>query len=103
MDMPVNLWAIAVVAFNFGFLLLLFRVLRVVLKLPRWFKSAQRFFDRRYIAAQPLESVPDRFDRLNQMIFNSNQKIKQLSQQVASIFQLIQIGLTVRSRSRHRR
>ena len=101
--MQISYWAIAVVIFNFGLLLLLMRVLKVVLKLPHWLKITQLFFGRRVAAAHSLSLLPSRFERLNQFLFNSNQQLLRRRQQFSGIFQLSRLGLKSRFWTRHRR
>lgn len=98
--MKVNLWAIAVVTFNVGLFVVLIQVLRVTLKLPRWMTTTHLFFKRRHAALRPLQKTPQQVDRLNQLIFNSNQKLQQRSKQAASILQFAQLGTWVTKRWR---
>ncbi|MEM8714886.1 MAG: hypothetical protein AAF268_17125 [Cyanobacteria bacterium P01_A01_bin.3] len=86
--MEVDVVAIAVVSFNVGVFLLLLQVLKIALKLPRWVRIGQRFFEKRLAASQSLQNVPQQFDRLNQFIFDSNQKFAQLSRRLSLTTQL---------------
>ena len=90
--MAVSMGAIAVVTFNVGVFILLLQVLKVCLKLPRWFRNGRRYFDGRYEASQSLQDVPEQFDRLNQLIFNSNRKLNRLSERISITTQLTQFG-----------
>ena len=98
--MVVDMAAIAVVVFNLGVFILLVQVLRVVFKLPRWLSKTQRFFTSRLAAVQPLQAVPQQLDRLNQLIFNSNHKLKLLSRRLSVTLQFTQLSGWM---SRHRR
>ncbi|MGK7911104.1 MAG: hypothetical protein AB4050_06415 [Synechococcus sp.] len=86
--MTVDIAAIAVVSFNVGVFVLLMQCLKVVMKLPRWVGLGRRFFDNRLEASQALEEVPQRFNRLNQSLFDSNQKLAQLSRRLSLTTQL---------------
>ena len=100
--MTVDIGAIAVVAFNVGLFILLVQVLKVVVKLPRWLGKAQRFFDGRLAAVQPLQDAPQQFDRLSQLIFNSNRKLEQLSRRMSVTVQFAQLRGWVSRRTKRR-
>ena len=98
--MQVNLWVIAVVTFNVGVFVVLIQVLQVAFKLPGWLATAQRFFQRRQRAVEPLHRVPSQIDRLNRLIFSSNQRLQQLSQRVTGTLQVTQLGIWANKRRR---
>ena len=100
--MTVDVAAIAVVTFNVGLFVVLLRVLRVALKLPRWLILTRRFFVKRLMATQALPNVPKQFDRLNQSIFNSNRKLDQLNHRLSVVAQLTQLSGWVSRRRRRR-
>ncbi len=86
--MTIDIAAIAVVSLNVGVFILLLQVLKTVLKLPRWLRAGQRFFEKRLAASQSLQEAPQQLNRLNQMIFNSNRKLAQLSHRLSITTQL---------------
>ena len=98
--MQVNLWAIAIVTFNVGIFIGLVKALQVALKLPGWLATAQRFFQHRQRAVDPLHHVPSQIDRLNRLIFSSNQRLQQLSQRAIDTLQVTQLGIWANKRRR---